>query len=183
MEDLIEEKELDEAWIKDFEKDDEKFKIFYSDDVYYIKLHCIYIDKMRNIKKIKEDKIFMNSPNYISKEEILGIFKRHSLNDGINYSILSILKYNINMEPLDVKNFVKTNDPVNDYSFLVPINNINAIPFDKTISMFQDLNNLFIIFFEKDKTHKIINHNATKKVYFFNTHKKTIKKAFIPLKI
>ena len=43
MEDLIEEKELDEAWIKDFEKDDEKFKIFYSDDVYYIKLHCINI--------------------------------------------------------------------------------------------------------------------------------------------
>ena len=87
------------------------------------------------------------------------------------------------MEPLDVKNFLKTNDPVNDYSFLVPINNIDAIPFDKTISMFQDLNNLFIIFFEKDKTHQIINHNATKKVYFFNTHKKTIKKAFIPLKI
>ena len=78
-------KELDESWIKEFEETDKKYEIFYSDDIYYVKLHCIYIDKLSNIENVKEEKIFMNNPNFLSREEMLGILKRHSYQNGRNY--------------------------------------------------------------------------------------------------
>jgi hypothetical protein len=170
--------ELDEGWIKEFEENDKNFEIFYSDDVYYVKLHCIYIDKLSNIEKVKEEKIFLNSQNFLSREEILGILKNHSFQNNIKYSVMSILKYNIDIEPLDIKHFLKSkNTHISDqYSFLTPIKNIDSITFKKTISMFHDLNNIFIIFYEKDKTHMITREHMTKKVYLSNTHKKTIKK-------
>lgn len=168
-------KELDESWIKDFEENDKNYEIFYSDNIYYVKLHCIYIDKLSNIENVKEGKIFLNEPNFLSREEMLGLLKKYSYQNDIKYSVMSILKYNIDIEPLDIKNFLNTKN-TNDYSFLTPIKNIDSIPFNKTISMFHDLNNIFIIFYEKDKTHMITREHMTKKVYLSNSHKKTIKK-------
>ena len=175
MDEFEETQELDENWIQDFKENDKNYEIFYSDDIYYVKMHCIYIDKLSNIAKVKEDKIFLTSPNNISKEEILGILKKHSLKNGIKYSVMSILRYNIDIEPLDVKHFLNEKE-FSSYSFLTPIKNIDAISFKKTITMFHDLNNLFIIFYEKDKTHMITRENMTKKVYISNGHKKTIRK-------
>jgi hypothetical protein len=170
--------ELDEGWIKEFEENDKNFEIFYSDDVYYVKLHCIYIDKLSNIEKVKEEKIFLNNQNFLSREEMLGILKNHSFQNNIKYSVMSILKYNIDIEPLDIKHFLKSKNAhsSDQYSFLTPIKNIDSITFKKTISMFHDLNNIFIIFYEKDKTHMITREHMTKKVYLSNNHKKTIKK-------
>jgi len=167
--------DLDEDWIKDFEKNDKNYEDFYSEDVYYLKLHCIYIDKLSNIEQVKQTKFFLNNPNKLSREELLGILKTHSFQNNLKYSVMSILKYNIDIEPLDIKYFLKAIDPVS-FSFLTPIKNIDSIAFNKTISMFQDLNNIFIIFYEKDKTHMITRENFTKKIYLSNSHKKTIKK-------
>ena len=164
--------DLDETWIKDFEMDDKNYETFYSEDIYYLKLHYIYIDKLSNIEKIKEDKIFLKEPNYLSREELLGILKTHSFQNNIKYSVMTILKYNIDIEPLDLKYFLKDNK----FSFLTSIKNIDSISFKKSISMFQDLNNIFIIFYEKDKTHMITRENMTKKIFLSNSHKKTIKK-------
>jgi len=175
MDKFEETQELDENWIQDFKENDKNYEIFYSDDIYYVKMHCIYIDKLSNIAKVKEDKIFLTSPNNISREEILGILKKNSLKNGIKYSVMSILRYNIDIEPLDVKHFLNEKE-LSSYSFLTPIKNIDAISFKKTISMFHDLNNLFIIFYEKDKTHMITRENMTKKVFLSNGHKKTIRK-------
>jgi len=170
--------DLDADWIHKFEEDDKNYEIFYSDDIYYVKLHCVYIDKLSNIEKVIEEKVFMGEPNYLSREEILGIIKKHSFQNNIKYSVMAILRYNIDIEPLDVKHFLKenqSNDSKNNL-FLTPIKNIDAITFKKTITMFQDLNNIFIIFYEKDKTHMIMRENMTKKITLSNTHKKTCKK-------
>jgi hypothetical protein len=64
-----------------------------------------------------------------------------------------------------------------------PIKNIDAITFDKTINMFQDLNDLIFIFFEKNnvsKTHSNSTNNVTKKVYLTlkKSKKKTIRKQY-----
>lgn len=178
MDETREIQKLDENWIRDFEENDKNYEIFYSDDIYYVKMHCIYIDKLSNISNIKEEKFFFSNPNNISREEILGILKKHSFQNETKYSVMSILRYNIDIDPLDIKNFLNTeeNSSSENYSFLTPIKNIDSITFKKTISMFHDLNNLFIIFYEKDKTHMITRENITKKVYLSNRRKKTIKK-------
>jgi len=164
--------DLDETWIKDFEIDDKNYENFYTDDIYYLKLHCIYIDKLSNIEKVKQEKLFLKEPNNLSREELLGILKTHSFQNNIKYSVMTILKYNIDIEPLDLKYFLKDTK----FSFLTSVKNIDSISFKKSISMFQDLNNIFIIFYEKDKTHMITRENMTKKIFLSNSHKKTIKK-------
>jgi hypothetical protein len=175
---------LDEEWINNFEKTDKLYQDFYLDDIYYTSIHFIYINKNNDIEKIKEENFLMSTPNYINREEIIGLLKR---NDGDRkYSILSILKCNITLEPSEITNFLKSTNIV-DYNdkFIKPIKNIDAIKFDQTINMFQDLNDLIFIFYEKDtysdsKNKKTSVNSVTKKVYFNNSNykKKTIRKQY-----
>lgn len=167
---------LDKDWINEFEELDKQYQIFYTDDLYYIPLVCIYVNKENNIVKTTEDKVFMNNPNQLTREEVLGLLKRYSLQNEIRYSVLSILKYNIDMDPTDIKFFLKSKKGDDAFNFLTSIKNIDAISFKKTISMFHDLNTLSIIFYEKEHNSSTI--ARTKKIYLrsLNSHKNTIRK-------
>jgi hypothetical protein len=63
------------------------------------------------------------------------------------------------------------------FPFLKVIKNIDAITFEKSINMFQDLNDLILVFFEKITDNKI-RTNSTKKVFLhhLSNKKKTIRK-------
>ena len=172
---------LDDTWINNFDSIDNLYSKFYKDDVYNIKIDYIYINSKNEINKIKEEIFFMQTPNIISKEEIIAIIKRNSKSDDERYSLLSILKYNININPEEVGVFLNSNSD-NNYNFITNIKNIDEISFDRTINMYQDLNNLFIIYYEKNenKNKSATNNNITKKIYFRrnsenNNHKKTIR--------
>lgn len=94
------------------------------------------------------------------------------------YTLLSLLKYNITLEPLDITHFLKN---TNSYTYLNSIKNIDAIHFEKTINMFQDLNELVMIFYEKSNELKENDpNNITKKIYLraLTTNKKTFKKRY-----
>jgi hypothetical protein len=170
--------ELNDDWINNFDNTDKLYQEFYKDDIYYINLQTIYVNRSNEIDKIKQESYLLSSINYISREEILGILKRNSINDEKRYSLLSLLKYNITLEPDDITNFLKTG---NDYSFLTSIKNIDTIKLEKTINMFHDLNDLILIFYEKSNELKEIDsNNITKKIYLrsLSTNKKTIKKRY-----
>ena len=167
---------LDDDWIIDFENKDKLYQDFYKDDVYFTNINFIYVNQKNEIDKIINETFIMSKPNYITREEIIGILKKKSTNYENNkkYTILSILKYNISLNVEDVSSFLK-NQSVTSYTddFLISIKNIDAIKFDKTINMFQDLNDLFFIFYEKsDKEIK----NITKRIYFKSKNNKTIRK-------
>jgi len=174
---------LDEEWINEFEKTDKLFQDFYLDDIYYTEIHFVYINTSNDIEKIKEDHFLLSTPNYISREEIIGLLKRNTIVNNKKYSLLSILKCNITVKPEEVKNFLKSSN-LTDYldNFLVPIKNIDAITFEKTINMFQDLNDLLFIFYEKsDEELKRSSNNVTKKVYLNqkSKHKNGTRKQYI----
>ena len=164
-----EEELLENEWIKEFESIDKGYENFYTEELNYIKIHCIYIDKNDNIQKITDEKLFMTNKNFISREEIIGILKR---NNEQKYTILSLLKYNIDIEPLDIKHFLKNHG---QFEFLEVVKNIDAIPLNKSINMFHDLNTLFVIFYEKEQKHT--KQGSTKKI-FIQSHKKTQRKPF-----
>ena len=94
---------------------------------------------------------------------------------------MAILKYNITINTEDIETFLKSND-LDTYSkqYLTIVRNIDAIQFEKTISMFHDLNDLIFIFYEKsNELKKRDDKNATKKIILNrNNHKKTIKKQY-----
>jgi len=173
---------LDEYWINEFEKTDKLFQDFYLDDIYYTEVHFIYVNTSNDIEKIKEEHFLLKTPNYISREEIIGLLKRNTIENNKKYSILSILKCNITLKPEEIKGFLNSSNQT-DYldNFLVPIKNIDAFSFEKTINMFQDLNDLLFIFYEKSENNiKRSSNNMTKKVYLTQkpNHKHTIRKQY-----
>ena len=172
------ENELNDEWINNFEKTDKLYQEFYKDNIYYVNLKFIYINRNNEIEKINKESFLMTKPNFILREEIIQILKMSSINNYKRYSLLSILKYNITLDADEVKKFLMFSDEERNY--LNNVKNIDTIPFDKTINMFQDLNDLILIFYEKSQELKVIDHNnITKKIYTHsNNNKRTIKKRY-----
>jgi hypothetical protein len=174
----IEYNNLDDEWINEFEKTDKLYEDFYKDDLYYINLRIIYINRENEIDKIKNESLLLTNKNNISHEEIFGILKNNSIDNERKYSLLSILRYNIILEPDDVKNYLLNKE---NPDFLSVIKNIDAISFEKSISMFHDLNDVILIFYEKsNEIVKRETNNNTKKIYlrYLSSNKKTIKKRY-----
>ena len=182
----VECEKLDDEWIRVFEKTDKLYQDFYKDDLYYTNLQIIYLNRLNEIDKIKQESFLMTKPNYISREEILQILNKNSIDNERTYKLLSILKYNVTLDAEDITEFLKTdsndinNSNNSNDTFLSVIQNIDAISFDKTINMLQDLNDLILIFYEKSsEIKKTPSNNVTKKTFLkLNTNKKTIKKQY-----
>jgi len=168
---------LDDDWIKKFDNIDNVYKDFYKDDIYYVNLKFIYVNRNNEIEKIRYETFLLSKPNCISREEILQILKNSSNQDERRYSLLSLLKYNITMDNDDIQRYIQLNEERN---FLSVIKNIDTIMFNKTINMMQDLNDLILVFYEKSNELKEKNpYNSTKKVFLgHNKNKKTIKKQY-----
>ncbi len=180
--DVAEQNVLDDSWINDFEKNDNPYNEFYKDNIFTVNINILYINKDNDLEKVSEEVLMMRTQNIISREEIIGIIKKNSNVNGNKYSLLSIIKYNIVLNPEDITTFLKTSkiDYYNDY-FFTTLKHIDTIYFEKTINMFQDLNTLFIIFYEKDKTNESASSikNNTKKIYLRRANpknKKTIRR-------
>ena len=174
--------ELDNTWIKEFENTDKIYQDFYVDDIYYINVSCFYINKNMEIEKIKEETFFMKTPNVVSREEIIGLMKRNNiLNENRSYKMLSLLKFNISLTPENISSFLKMDDIISHGDFLLPIQHIDTITFQKTISMFQDLNSLYFLFLEKSEPlDSKIKKNLSKRFFSYlkSKHRKTIKKYY-----
>jgi len=92
--------------------------------------------------------------------------------------LLSILKYNIVLEPDEVKLYLNN---ANGEDYLSIMKNIDGVVFNKSINMFHDLNDLILIFYEKSLELKKPNaNNTTKKIYLrsLSSNKKTIRKRY-----
>jgi len=169
---------LDDDWINNFENTDKLYKDFYKDDLYYVNLRVIYINRENEIEKLKQESFLMSKPNNITREEILEILKKNSIDNDKRYSLLSILKYNIVLEPDEVKLYLNNG---NGEEYLSIIKNIDGVVFNKSINMFHDLNDLILIFYEKSLELKKPNaNNTTKKIYLrsLTSNKKTIRKRY-----
>ena len=134
---------------------------------------------------ISEENCLFKKPGMLSKEELIGLIKHNSFNNAIKYSLLSLLKYNIDFEPINLKTFLRSNDKNIGKTYLKSITNIDNIFFEQSISLFHDLNNLFIIFiekgnekstFERNNNGNLTNRQLTKKVYIHSNFRKRTKR-------
>jgi hypothetical protein len=148
--------DIDFTWLDEYDKIAKDYDMFYKEELAFIKIHYIYINDDNDIEKIKEDNFLFRNPGLLTKEELISIIKNNSIFNLHKYSLLSILKYNINMEPIHLKNFLKTKNEKAGFQYLHSINHIENITFDKTITLFQDINELIIIYHQKSLTKHII---------------------------
>ena len=168
---------LNDDFMVEFEKTDKLYQDFYKDDVYFVGLKFIYVNRSNEIEKIVTDTFLLSTPNYIIREEMLQILKNNSTENNNSYSLLSALKYNIALEPTEISGFLKRDEDDGD-NYLVPVKNVDTIKFEKTINMFHDLNELIMIFYEKSSEIKKKSANSTKRHHPHSHAKKTIRKQY-----
>lgn len=148
--------DIDSNWLDEYEKIAKDYSMFYAEELTFIKTHYIYINDKTEIEKIKEDQLLLKTPGLLTREELITTIKTHSVCNQHKYSILSILKYNLNMEPRYLKNFMKTKNAKAGYQFLHSIDHIENIKFDKSITFFHDINELFILYYQKSLTKYVV---------------------------
>ena len=171
--------ELDINWINKYEKEELIYKDFYKDDIKYIKMYSLLINKNLFLENIHEENIFLEDKNILTKYHLISLINKYKNRNNNNKSnknnkikLLSILKYNIDLDSNNIFNYLKQEtDPS---MFLKSLNSIEDIIFNPTITSFEDLNSLFIIYLE-DKEKDISSNNQTKRIILHSNHKKTKK--------
>ena len=128
-------------------------------------LFLLYVNKENELEHINTDKYIVQENGIIQRDIIISLIKQYQYLCSRRYKLLSLLKYNIDLEPTDIDNFIEEDFIISDKRFITSEKYLNDIQFDDSIHMFQDLNALFFIFYEekdKDKT----THSLTKRVKF-----------------
>lgn len=137
--------ELDCSWINEFEKNELEYASFYKEQIEALKINYIYVDKDNVIDNIHQESIIIENGK-LDREKIIEIIKKNKKKNNIDYKLISILKYNITLEPKHIKDYI--NDDLND-DFLSKVDILQDIYFEDSINLFQDLNCLYIVFCDK----------------------------------
>lgn len=163
--------ELDNKWIENYEIKELDYNDFYKDDVKYIKIYSLYINKSLILENINEENFILENNNVLKKHELISIINKYKNDKKENkIKLLSILKYNINLDSDNVFEYLKQETENN--LFLESVKSIDNINFDPSISMFEDLNSLFFIFVETNNIEK----SQTKRIFLHSNQKKTKKR-------
>jgi len=141
---------VDLSWIERFESLDKEYSSFYQEDLTSLSFHAIYINPRSEITKTVQHVVPLSCPNMILRDELLSLIKTYNVVDRIKYSVLSILTFNITIHPHQLVSFLKSNISPHDIGqdYLAPSLHIHNIPLQKTIHIFHDINELFILFYE-----------------------------------
>ena len=101
----------------------------------------------------------------MEKDHLIYLIGKNRNYNNSKFQPLSLLKYNITINPEDINFFLKDND---FNQFLSVEKNIDSIKWQDTITLFQDLNSLIIIYSER-----ISSQNKTKKIFIRGRKRKT----------
>jgi hypothetical protein len=170
---------LDESWIYNFKNEESEYNDFYKEKPTSVKLYFMYINREKIIDIIKTEQFLLNDKAKIEKEHLISIIKKYQVCYNTKYKLLSLLKFNIDLEPNDVisNTFITLTDTKQpDSKYMTTEHYIEDIHFKDTVCIFHDINSLFFIYYERNDN---INHkptNTTKKIVFNTNYRKTVKK-------
>jgi hypothetical protein len=158
--------ELDN-WEEEFEIDDEPFKDFYKETQDNMNIYFIYINSENEIIRTKKEKFILDE-NKLTKSLLIEILKKNMFIKNKKYKPISLIKYNVVLEPDDVQEYIYNFD---SYDFMFIETMIAEIEWEKTITLFQNINSLHILFYEKKKS-----NSKTKKIIINKPGKKRTRK-------
>ena len=164
---------IDDKWVKQ----EKKYNDFYRDKPTSIKLYFIYVNNQNVVEIFKNDTYLLNQEQHtttdaiVQKDVLLSIIKNNISLNGRNYKLVSLLKFNLDIEPEDIINWKLEKKNGSDY--LSSEKEIKNIIFYDTIGIFQDINSLFFVYKDKLAINNDDNHKKThkniKKIYLNNT--------------
>ena len=154
--------EIDNTWVTDYKKTEENYNVFYNEKVNTIKIFFMYINTDKTVVNARQEILTLNNDSILRKEQLIHIIKNNQILNNIKYKLFSIVRYNIDLQPDEINNFlsvsISDSNTVSDSNtdktyinrFLIDKKNIDDIYFADTITIFQDLNSLYIIFKEQN---------------------------------
>jgi len=175
---------MDITWINNYENDNKDYDPFYPENAKKIKVSILYVNKKKELEKINEKMVYLNTENKITREEFVRIIKDNERMDKLRYKLLGIVIYNIELKHSDLRNYMNGTEK---YDFITNLRNIEDYELRPTINCLQEINNLYFIFNEEpDEDKKLCSPSSatvtssatassptTKRVRFSLTDKKT----------
>lgn len=184
--------DLDTEWLKEFEK----YNDFYKEPVTTIEVVYVYISREKSLTDIRKRKFLLQN-GCMKKEDLIYTIKENNHHRNRKYGVLSIIQYNYHIEQDDILNYLKETKQIHNQTYqsntqkqnqilelndeyLIYHNALNDIYFHPTITLFQQLNSLYIIYYERNIEKTKL--NTTKKIHIQNIgkhkkkHNKTYKK-------
>ena len=149
--------DLDTSWIDEFNKEEEEYSEFYKQKINGARIVLFFINENNELFSSKKYNARLND-NIITKNQILNILKNNISYDDGNYTPSFILKFNINLDPENIEDFIAH---PNQFNFLTSENYMTDIHWEETIQSMQSLNTLYILM----KKRSFRTHNSTKRVY------------------
>ena len=147
-----------------------KYRMFELKKNSKLKVLITYVNN-NEIVEIKKEKVELKCKNYLSKEELADILINKKVHDNITYNSYRIMNFNLNLEPVELENFLErellkddetTDDDDPEYeTFTNNYNNLVDVKLNDSINMFEDLNMMMIIL-QKRKPSR---HQTRKKRY------------------
>ena len=152
-----EEDEIDNNWVDAYKKAEDNYNEFYNEKVHTVKVFFMYINNEKTVVNMRQEMLTLTTESILKREQLIALIKEKQILNNVKYKLFSLVKYNIDLQPDEINDFTSISDShtisdsPTEYEtrFLMPEKYINDIYFTDTISIFQDLNALYIIFKEK----------------------------------
>jgi hypothetical protein len=113
----------------------------------FVNLTFIYVNRSKEICKINNDLYFFQTDNTLTKSELVRLLQLHKNNNGSEYSVLSVLKYNA----------------TNDGHVFQEISKLDDIRFLNSEHYIGDLNDVIFLFAER--TNNVGLTGQTKRIF------------------
>jgi len=159
---------MDDDWLVEAEKNDSVYDEFYPEEVDIIQVFFMYVNKDNKLISMKNDRLLIEN-GLLDKYNLSMLIKKNKTHKGMKFEPMSILKYNIDLSPQEVDNFVNYSK---NFDFLTCEKNIKDLIWKESIPLFKDINSLYILYYQVNKNFK---RNLTKRIKLKNHRKKTRK--------
>jgi hypothetical protein len=165
--------QIDDKWLREIKEKEKDYNEFYKEKPSILKLYFLYVNHFNVAELFKKDTYLFDNANanamgdnanamgdnanamgdnandynanaILPKKDLLSIISKHSILNGRKYKLVSLLKYNLDVEPEDVINMTLYKQDGNEY--LSCEKEIKDIIFYDTICIFQDINSLFFVY-------------------------------------
>jgi hypothetical protein len=184
---------IDDKWLRDFKEQEQNYNDFYKIKPTSIKMYFLYVNSHNVVEFFKNDTYLLNEQQDIAnnailhKDVLLSIIKNNMQLNGNNYKLISLLKFNLDVEPEDIINMTLNKQDGTEY--LSSEKEIKDILFYDTICILQDINSLFFVYQHKltinenhsnsNSNNNNSNSNRNRNINNHNKTHKNVKKIYL----
>lgn len=144
--------ELDTSWILDEERISNIHHNCLPEDLPYISLESVYVNKQNTVDSIVKEKLLLSdiSHNILTKEHLMSIAQSHKKDNSMTQFVLKdTLLFHIPIEPEIISSFLEKTFDYKIFMKSYPIlEDIHLLP---SIFIFHPSNTLFFIYKEQEK--------------------------------